>query len=86
MTPLAFAGLLIIAVVVFLFVIEPVLRASGDETVIDTVALPQAIDPRDIDDETLELPEVREDDGSDTPDAAHEPPAVAARRVSNDLA
>ncbi|HEX5167330.1 MAG TPA: hypothetical protein VFV93_18120 [Thermomicrobiales bacterium] len=38
---LALVALAVLAVVVFAFVLEPVVRARGDRTVIDTVALPE---------------------------------------------
>ena len=75
---------MVLAVVVFLFVIEPILRAKSDETILDAVALPQTIDPRDIDDEVLDLHDDTASDDAGEP--THDPPAIAARRVSNDVA
>lgn len=61
---LALVALAVLAVVVFAFVLEPVVRARADRTVIDTVALPDHDAPLD-DDEALEPDE-------DVPSAAIE--------------
>ena len=46
---LALVALAVLAVVVFAFVLEPVVRARGDRTVINTVALPERETPLDED-------------------------------------
>jgi hypothetical protein len=46
---LALFALAVLAVVVFAFVLEPVVRARGDRTVIDSVALPEHEAPLDDD-------------------------------------
>jgi hypothetical protein len=51
---LAMAGIALLAVVVFLFVLEPVLRARGDEVVLDASALPRAVEPLPDGDQTLD--------------------------------
>ena len=47
---LALVALAVLAVVVFAFVLEPIVRARGDRTVIDTIALPEHETPLEDDD------------------------------------
>lgn len=84
MTTFALIGLAIIALVVFLFVLEPILRAKGDEAVLDAAALPRTLDPRDVDNTDLE-PTGMADDDEALVLPPHNQPAIAARRVSSDL-
>lgn len=47
---IALVALVILAIVVFAFVLEPIVRAHSDRAVLDAVALPQPVDTDDRDD------------------------------------
>lgn len=82
MTTLALVGLAVIAIVVFLFVLEPILRAKEHEAVLDAAALPRNPDPRDLDPDDDHLENAESDDALEKhlPDQ----PTIAARRVHSD--
>jgi hypothetical protein len=84
MTTVALIGLAVIAVIVFLFVLEPILRAKSDATVLDSAALPRVPNPRDTSDDEPGL-EDEVDAATPASDPPHESPAIAARRVSSDV-
>jgi hypothetical protein len=44
---MAIIGMVVIALVVLAFVLEPILRARGDVVVLDSVALPELVEPDD---------------------------------------
>ena len=51
---LALVGLAVLAVVIFAFVLEPIVRAHGDRAVLDAAVLPEHDEPVE-DDEIVEL-------------------------------
>ena len=53
---LALVALAVLAVVIFAFVLEPIVRARGDRAVLDAAVLPEHDEPLD-DDETVEQPD-----------------------------
>ncbi|MEX1158384.1 MAG: hypothetical protein WEC79_05580 [Thermomicrobiales bacterium] len=54
---LALIALAVLAVVIFAFVLEPVLRARGDRVVLDAAALPEHHDGLTIDEADVAAPE-----------------------------
>ncbi len=50
---LALAALVILAIVVFAFVLEPVVRAHSDRAVLDAAALPNRDDSDDLNDDEI---------------------------------
>jgi hypothetical protein len=60
---LAMIALAVLAVVIFAFVLEPILRARGDRAVLDAAVLPEHDEPVE-DDEIVELR-----DGEQVPEA-----------------
>jgi hypothetical protein len=82
MTTPALIGLTVIAVVVFLFVLEPILRARGDEAVLDAAALPRTPDPRDVNVDDADMLETADDEAVEQ--SAADQPSIAARRVRSD--
>ena len=53
---LALIALAVLAVVIFAFVLEPIVRARGDRAVLDAAVLPEHDEPLD-DDVTVEQPD-----------------------------
>ncbi|HUG15983.1 MAG TPA: hypothetical protein VMM78_13310 [Thermomicrobiales bacterium] len=82
MTTLALAGLVVIAVVVFLFVLEPILRAKCDVALLDAAAL-----PRDEQESYDPAPASGDEASGDLQqgEPENDQPAIAARRVSSDV-
>lgn len=74
---LALVALTVLAVVIFAFVLEPVVRAHGDRAVLDAAALPERDTPFD-NDERVEQAEVEP-----LPETAGED-RLSGRRVSVD--
>jgi hypothetical protein len=56
---LALIALAVLAVLIFAFVLEPVVRARGDQTLLDAAALPEHDEPLDDEDEIVE-PAIKE--------------------------
>jgi len=67
---LALVALVVLAVVIFAFVLEPIVRARGDRAVLDAAALPEH-DPAkmddDVDAEQVDGPLAPENDADERP-------------------
>ena len=71
-------ALLVLAVVVFAFVLEPILRAKRDQVVLDAVALPE---PEPLEEDEIDAAESVLDHTSSPPKADER---IAARRINVD--
>ncbi len=67
---LALVALAVLAVVIFAFVLEPIVRARGDHAVLDAAALPEhdpALMDDDVDAELVDDPSAPEHDADERP-------------------
>lgn len=79
---LELVGVVVLAIVVFAFVLEPVLRARGDRVVLDAVAMPRPAEVNDDDDDALDADDAID---SSNPERVSGGRVTLVRPVSSDI-